>query len=195
MTPKKLQSGPGQGSMFEQNGMFNNIEEPEISFAPIELAPGVREGDATDITHYLDLYVRAVKEVGRARSNSTGFGALSENAPRVKEFAREIDEDPDIAQAMVVNNAPMHMNRSFEYLRRRHEFRRNAASKYLGGLINQDYYDSLLPEYPENLQHQWYGKPDRVADPELRKKRHDLLRTPTPGGAKRVRGPRLKRVS
>ncbi len=160
-----VEPGPGQGSFDFPSEL--DIE-PTVSFAPIELSKGVLEGDATRIVEYLELYVKAVKEIGRSRSNSIGFGALSTSSESVREVACQHEADPQWQEVKdrVVASRKTHMQKAGHYLIRRAEFRSRQADYWhkKGALTQEDVRGVRLPEDAYMLEGRWYGALNTPAD-------------------------------
>jgi hypothetical protein len=172
-----IRSGPGQGS-FELP--IDDIDVPVMTYAPVELAPGILEGDATNIVRYLDLYVRAIKEIGRSRSNSIGFGALPANSVPVREVAYQHEADPEWQEVKdrVVASRRTHMQKAGHQLLRRAEFRRSQADYWQkrGALSKEDVSLVRFPEDAYMLEGQWYGALNLPADKEKTAARKKLYK-------------------
>lgn len=168
---------PGQGG-FEFS--TETTEDPVITYAPIELAPGILEGDATNIVRYLDFYVRAVKEVGRGRSNDIGFGELHVDRKIVREVAYQHGDNPDRQEVKdrVVASRSTRMERAGHLLNRRAEYRDKQAAYWQskGALTQEDVAGVRLPEDAYMLEGQWYGSPDKPADKQKTKDRTRLYK-------------------
>lgn len=146
----------------EAQGSFINFESP-----------------ATSLADYYGMLAKVLRNLGRARSNATGFTKLSDSSKPVKIYSERLSTDPDQTKHIVGKNADMYRMRAQDALFKFNGIEYKKVIDYAGvtdaftaAEINESF---GLPPSIDEIEFRFYDNPD-VEQHDLELQRQAIYR-------------------